>query len=212
ARRGGRRSCPPPHPDLRPRRPRPPRRVRRQRSLPARRALARLRAVPRVLPRRRRRRARRQPSDRLDRARRAAVAVRRRPVLRPRRDAAARRSRARTERGVFMTTRPADALVFFGATGDLAYKKIFPALHGRAQRGRPTMPVIGVAKSGWTIDQLRARAEESVRRHGGLDRNAFATLMQSLGYVDGDYGDAGTFERLASLLGLAQTPVHYLAI
>ncbi|HJZ72032.1 MAG TPA: glucose-6-phosphate dehydrogenase [Vicinamibacterales bacterium] len=106
----------------------------------------------------------------------------------------------------------ADALVFFGATGDLAYKKIFPALHGMARRGRLTMPVIGVAKSGWTIDELRARAEDSVSRHGGIDRDAFATLMRSLRYIDGDYSDAATFDRLASTLGPAQTPVHYLAI
>ena len=110
------------------------------------------------------------------------------------------------------TAKTADALVFFGATGDLAYKKIFPALHGMARRGRLTMPVIGVAKSGWTIDHLRARAEDSVTRHGGLDRDAFATLMRQLHYIDGDYGDASTFGRLGGLLGAATRPVHYLAI
>src|SRR5215510_11797422 len=111
-----------------------------------------------------------------------------------------------------MTAIAADALVFFGATGDLAYKKIFPALHGMARRGRLNMPVIGVAKSGWTVEQLRARAEESVERHGGIDRDAFATLMRSLTYIDGDYGDEATFRRLGSLLDSAQHPVHYLAI
>jgi glucose-6-phosphate 1-dehydrogenase len=111
-----------------------------------------------------------------------------------------------------MTPTPADALVFFGATGDLAYKKIFPALHGMARRGHLKMPVIGVAKSGWTIDQLRARAEESVERHGGIDRDAFASLMRSMTYIDGDYGDEGTFRQLDAALTTADNPVHYLAI
>jgi glucose-6-phosphate 1-dehydrogenase len=111
-----------------------------------------------------------------------------------------------------MTTIPADALVFYGATGDLAYKKIFPALHGMARRGQLTMPVIGVAKAGWTLDQLRARAEESVERHGGSDRQALSTLMRSLNYIDGDYGDDGTFKQLAAVLGPHKYPVHYLAV
>jgi glucose-6-phosphate 1-dehydrogenase len=111
-----------------------------------------------------------------------------------------------------MTATAADALVFFGATGDLAYKKIFPALHGMALRGRLNMPVIAVAKSGWTLDQLRARAEESVERHGGINRDAFATLMRSLKYIDGDYGDESTFQQLADVLGPIDHPVHYLAI
>ena len=75
---------------------------------------------------------------------------------------------------------PSDALVFFGATGDLAYKKIFPALQALVRRGRLDCPIVGVAKSGWTLDQLRARAEESVVRNGGIDRDAFASLMRSL--------------------------------
>src|SRR5580765_413064 len=99
-----------------------------------------------------------------------------------------------------MSSTPSDALVFFGATGDLAYKKIFPALHGMARRGHLSMPVIGVAKSGWTLDQLRSRAEESVERHGGVDRDAFATLMRSLDYIDGDYSEPATFERLGAAL------------
>jgi glucose-6-phosphate 1-dehydrogenase len=106
----------------------------------------------------------------------------------------------------------ANALVFFGATGDLAYKKIFPALHGMARRGHLTMPVIAVAKSGWTIDQLRARAEESVETHGGVDREAFAALMRSLTYIDGDYGDQATFASLAAALDGRDRPAHYLAI
>jgi glucose-6-phosphate 1-dehydrogenase len=111
-----------------------------------------------------------------------------------------------------MTSNAGDALVFFGATGDLAYKKIFPALHGMARRNRLDMPVIGVAKSGWTIEELRARAEESIARQGGVDRDALATLMRSLHYIDGDYADAATFERLGSTLGAAARPVHYLAV
>src|SRR6185295_13785050 len=111
-----------------------------------------------------------------------------------------------------MMPEPVDALVFFGATGDLAYKKIFPALHAMARHGRLTMPVIAVAKSGWTLDELRARARESVERHGGLDRDAFDALMRALLYIDGDYGDAGTFDRLTAALGPNGRPVHYLAI
>ena len=111
-----------------------------------------------------------------------------------------------------MTSTPADALVFFGATGDLAYKKIFPALHGMARHGHLTMPVIAVAKSGWTLEQLRTRARESVEDHGGIDRDAFAALMRAMVYIDGDYGDPGTFTRLADALGSSGRPVHYLAI
>jgi glucose-6-phosphate 1-dehydrogenase len=107
---------------------------------------------------------------------------------------------------------PADALVFYGATGDLAYKKIFPALHGMARHGHLGMPVVAVAKSGWTLDELRARAEESVEKHGGVDREAFATLMRSLVYIDGDYGDTLTFAQLTEALASRAKPVHYLAI
>jgi glucose-6-phosphate 1-dehydrogenase len=107
---------------------------------------------------------------------------------------------------------PADALVFFGATGDLAYKKIFPALHGMARHGHLTMPVIAVAKSGWTIDQLRARAADSVEHFGRLDRQALDSLMRSLRYIDGDYSDQGTFEKLGDALGSSGHPAHYLAI
>src|SRR6516225_2055618 len=99
-----------------------------------------------------------------------------------------------------------DALVFFGATGDLAYKKIFPALQAMSKRGNLNMPVIGVAKAGWTLDQLRARARESVERHGGLDRDAFEKLSRLLRYVDGDYHDAATFQQLRKELGSAARP------
>src|SRR5262247_1906717 len=111
-----------------------------------------------------------------------------------------------------MTAMPADALVFFGATGDLAYKKIFPALHGMARHGHLTMPVIAVAKSGWTLDQLRARAEDSVAHYGKIDRPALDSLIRSLRYIDGDYGDQDTFAKLGDALGPSGRPVHYLAI
>jgi len=106
-----------------------------------------------------------------------------------------------------------DALAFFGATGDLAYKKIFPALHAMARRGHLEFPVIGVAKSGWNLDQLRARARDSIQHHGGgVDEKAFATLLKHLRYVDGDYADAGTYAALRKELGNAAHPAHYLAI
>lgn len=107
---------------------------------------------------------------------------------------------------------PADALVFFGATGDLAYKQIFPALQGLAQRGALDMPVIGVAKSGWTVAQLRDRARASLAEHGGLDEAAFGALCARLSYIDGDYHDPATFTALRSAIGGAQRPLHYLAI
>jgi glucose-6-phosphate 1-dehydrogenase len=105
-----------------------------------------------------------------------------------------------------------DALVFFGATGDLAHKKIFPALQGLARHGDLEIPVIGVAKAGWTLDQLKARARDSVERHGGLDPDAFARLVRRLRYIDGDYADPLTFKSLRQELGGAQHPTHYLAI
>jgi glucose-6-phosphate 1-dehydrogenase len=106
-----------------------------------------------------------------------------------------------------------DALVFFGATGDLAYKKIFPALHSMARRGTLEVPVIGVAKAGWTRDQLLERARASIAEHGGgVDEAAFARLTQRLDYVDGDYADPETFAKLRGALGSAQRPTHYLAI
>jgi glucose-6-phosphate 1-dehydrogenase len=107
---------------------------------------------------------------------------------------------------------PSDALVFFGATGDLAYKQIFPALQAMVRRGKLDVPVIGVAKAGWSLDQLKARARASVTEHGGLDRTAFDHLMSLLRYVDGDYADQATFATLRTELGDAQRPAHYLAI
>jgi glucose-6-phosphate 1-dehydrogenase len=105
-----------------------------------------------------------------------------------------------------------DAFVFFGATGDLAYKKIFPALQAMVARGDLDMPVIGVARAGWTIDQFRERARDSLEHNGGVDEAAFARLSAQLRYIEGDYNDAGTFERLRKALGDAKRPLHYLAI
>jgi glucose-6-phosphate 1-dehydrogenase len=105
-----------------------------------------------------------------------------------------------------------DALVFFGATGDLAYKQIFPALQRLAKRGQLNIPVIGVAKSGWTLDQLKKRAQDSVQQDGGLDPEAFAKLTGVLKYIDGDYTDPATFRQLREQLGAAKHPLHYLAI
>jgi glucose-6-phosphate 1-dehydrogenase len=105
-----------------------------------------------------------------------------------------------------------DALVFFGASGDLAYKKIFPALQALARRGSLDFPVVGVAKSSWTRDQLIARARASVAEYGGEDKEAFATLVSRLRYVDGDYNDPGTFTQLRSELSGCARPAHYLAI
>lgn len=105
-----------------------------------------------------------------------------------------------------------DALVFFGASGDLAYKKIFPALQSMAARGHLNVPVVGVAKSNWNLEQLRARARESVQNHGGIDPPAFEKLSGLLRYVDGDYTDPATFQLLRQQLGDAKRPAHYLAI
>jgi glucose-6-phosphate 1-dehydrogenase len=111
-----------------------------------------------------------------------------------------------------MSASSSDALVFFGATGDLAYKKIFPALQGMVRRGHLNVPVIGVARAGWNLDQLKARARDSVEKHGGLDPAAFAKLSSLLRFVDGDYQDPATFAALRKQLGSAQHPAHYLAI
>jgi len=111
-----------------------------------------------------------------------------------------------------MTSNHSDALVFFGATGDLAYKKIFPALQAMAKRGHLNEPVIGVAKAGWNLDQFKSRARDSVEQHGGLDSAAFGKLSSLLRYVDGDYQSPATFKAIREQLGSAQRPAHYLAI
>ena len=106
-----------------------------------------------------------------------------------------------------------DALVFFGATGDLAYKKIFPSLQAMLKRGHLNVPVIGVAKADWNVEQLRARARDSLEKHGGgVDAAAFDKLCGLLRYVDGDYKDPATFQAIRKELGSAQRPAHYLAI
>jgi glucose-6-phosphate 1-dehydrogenase len=111
-----------------------------------------------------------------------------------------------------MNNSHSDALVFFGATGDLAYKKIFPALQAMIKRGHLEVPVIGVAKAGWNLDQFRARAHDSLEKHGGVDSAAFGKLLSLLRYVDGDYSDPSTFQSVRKELGGAQRPAHYLAI
>jgi glucose-6-phosphate 1-dehydrogenase len=111
-----------------------------------------------------------------------------------------------------MTQPHSDALVFFGATGDLAYKKIFPSLQAMLKRGHLAVPVIGVAKAGWNLNQLKARAKDSLEKHGGLDPVAFQKLCGLLHYVDGDYKDPTTFQAIRKELGGAQRPAHYLAI
>lgn len=107
---------------------------------------------------------------------------------------------------------PADAFVFFGATGDLAYKQIFPALQQMIMRDGFNLPIIGVAKSGWTIEQMKARARDSLTQHGGVNEDVFAKMTQLLRYIDGDYADPKTFEQLRQTLGAAKSPVNYLAI
>ncbi len=108
---------------------------------------------------------------------------------------------------------PADAMVFFGATGDLAHKKTFAALQALVRRGVLTVPIIAVAKSGMTLDQLKSRARDGIERYGGgIDEAAFATMCGLLRYVDGDYADPQTFAAVRSELGASQRPLHYLAI
>jgi glucose-6-phosphate 1-dehydrogenase len=101
------------------------------------------------------------------------------------------------------TPERSDAFVFFGATGDLAYKKVFPALQALVRRGELAMPIIGVAHSGWSLDQLRARARDSLQQHGGVDEPAFAKLAGLLQHIDGDYSEPNTYERLRTALGAA---------
>ncbi len=112
-----------------------------------------------------------------------------------------------------MSGPPSRALVFYGATGDLAFKKIFPALQRMVKGGKLDVPVIGMARQGWSLEQLQARARESVERHGGgVDPVAFPKLMRLLRYVEGEYAAPATFDALRRELGDAAHPVHYLAI
>jgi glucose-6-phosphate 1-dehydrogenase len=111
-----------------------------------------------------------------------------------------------------MAVPESDAFVFFGATGDLAFKKIFPALQALIRAGNLNMPIIGMARAGWTVDKLRDRARESLEQNGGVDADAFARLSAQLKYVGGDYQDPATYESLRQALGAATRPLHYLAI
>jgi glucose-6-phosphate 1-dehydrogenase len=112
-----------------------------------------------------------------------------------------------------MTTPPhSDALVFFGATGDLAYKQIFPALQALVRRGILNGPVVGIARSAWTDERLRARARDSIEHNGTLDRDAFDKLSSMLKFVQLDYSSADGFDVLRRALGAAMRPLHYLAI
>jgi glucose-6-phosphate 1-dehydrogenase len=111
-----------------------------------------------------------------------------------------------------MAVLPSDAIVFFGATGDLAYKQIFPSLLGLVRDEGLNVPIIGVAKAGWTLDHLKARAADSLQHHGGGDPKAQQRLMELLRYVDGDYNDPATFTELRKQLGEAKRPLHYLAV
>jgi len=111
-----------------------------------------------------------------------------------------------------LSDQKSDALVFFGATGDLAYKKVFPALQALVKRGRLNAPVIGVGRRPWTLDEFKARAKDSVEKHGGMDAEAFAQLSQQLRYVSGDYHDPATWQAIKQELHGATHPAYYLAI
>jgi len=112
-----------------------------------------------------------------------------------------------------MNRKKSDALVFYGATGDLAFKKVFPAMQQMVKRGELDVPIIGVARNGLGLDGLKQRARESVEKHGGgADPQAFPKLLKQLRYVDGDYSDKSTFDALGKALEGVKRPVHYLAI
>jgi glucose-6-phosphate 1-dehydrogenase len=111
-----------------------------------------------------------------------------------------------------MTQVKSDALVFYGATGDLAYKKIFPALHMMVKRGNLNSPIIGVARGDYDLEKLRARAKESIQKHGSYDEESYKKFCSLLAFVGGDYTDQETFRRIREALGGANNPTHYLAI
>src|SRR5438270_866624 len=111
-----------------------------------------------------------------------------------------------------MTDAHSDALVFFGVTGDLAYKQIFPALQAMIQRGHLDMPIIGVAGRPWSVQQLQEHIHASLAEHGEVDQTAFEKLCSRLQYVSGDYQNAGLYTQLRQALGSSQRPLHYLAI
>ena len=107
---------------------------------------------------------------------------------------------------------PSDALVFFGASGDLAYEQIFPSLLGLVRDEGLDIPIIGVAKSGWSLDKLKNRAKDSLAPHGAVNKPAQDKLLSLLRYIDGDYADPATFAKLHDKLGEAKRPLHYLAV
>jgi glucose-6-phosphate 1-dehydrogenase len=113
-----------------------------------------------------------------------------------------------------MSETHSDALVIFGVTGDLAHKAIFPALYALVKSGALQTPVVGVASPKWTLEQLRARVENSVEQSpGGIDdKDAMRRLDELIVYVSGDYNDAKTFGLIKQALGDAKRPAHYLAI
>jgi glucose-6-phosphate 1-dehydrogenase len=112
-----------------------------------------------------------------------------------------------------MTVSRSDALVLFGVTGDLAHKMIFPALYAMAKRGSLEVPVIGVAFPKWSLERLRRRVVDSIKRSGGIDnRRALHRLLSLIRYVSGDYHDPATFAAIKKELGSARRPAHYLAI
>lgn len=111
-----------------------------------------------------------------------------------------------------MSRTPSDAFVFFGATGDLAYKQIFPALQALAARGRFDIPFICVARSSWSLERLKERLKESLEHHGGLQLEAYGKLCDLLVYIEGDYGDPATYGKLCAVLKESTRPLYYLAI
>lgn len=112
-----------------------------------------------------------------------------------------------------MSEQRSDALVLFGATGDLAYKKIFPSLYAMISRGTLNEPIIGFAYDDWDIEKLRARAHDGIAHaHGTVDEAIFAKLSAQLQYVSGDYRNQSTFDKLKAALGSASHPLHYLAV
>src|SRR5690606_26160253 len=122
-------------------------------------------------------------------------------------------AQARAERLLAMAANKADALVLFGATGDLAHRKIFPALQSLVQRGTLDVPLVGVARSGWNLEKLKERMGDSLEHSAdGLDDHAFQKLVSLLRYVDGDYRDESTFTRLREALDTSEHPLHYLAL
>lgn len=122
------------------------------------------------------------------------------------------RNRPRLVQGRKMSSPESDAIVFFGASGDLAYKQIFPSLLRLVCDEGVSVPIVGVAKSGWKLDQLKDRAKDSLAHHGDVDPKSFQKLADLLHYVDGDYNDSATFAQLRKELGDAKRPLHYLAI